>query len=67
MPLVEVSLIEGRTPEQLRALIAAVTSAVEESLSVARVNVRVILREVPPTHWSVGDKTVAEERETSTR
>ncbi len=62
MPLVEISLIEGRSPEQLRNLIAAVTSAVEESISVARPNVRVILREVPPTHWAVGDVTVAEGR-----
>ena len=29
MPFVEVTLAEGRTPEQLRALLSAVTAAVE--------------------------------------
>lgn len=62
MPLVEVTLVEGRTPEQLRALIAALTSAVEDSVGAPKEAVRVVLRELPPTHWAAGDVTIAERR-----
>ena len=54
MPLVEVSLLEGRPKEKKLALIKAVTDAVESTLEVPRESVRVILREVPPEHWGVG-------------
>lgn len=62
MPFVEVTLVEGRTPEQLRALITALTEAVVTSVDAPRENVRVALREVPPTHWAAGDVTIAERR-----
>lgn len=60
MPLVEVTLVEGRTPEQLRTLISRLTGAVVESLGAPKENVRVVLREVPATHWAAGDVTIAE-------
>jgi len=54
MPFVEMTLIEGRTKEQKRALIKALTDAVETSISAPRESIRVVLREVPPEHWAVG-------------
>lgn len=60
MPLVEVTMVEGRTPEQVRALISALTTAVVESVAAPRENVRVVVREVPATHWAAGDVTIAE-------
>ncbi|MFL6129484.1 MAG: 2-hydroxymuconate tautomerase [Mycobacteriales bacterium] len=60
MPLVEVTLVEGRTPEQLRTLISKLTDAVEAAVAAPRANIRVVLREVPATHWAVGDVTLAE-------
>jgi 4-oxalocrotonate tautomerase len=62
MPLVEITLIEGRSPEMLRALIRAVTSAVQESLRVPRETIRVIIREVPATHWAIGGETMEDRR-----
>ncbi len=62
MPLVEVTLAEGRTPEQLRSLLSAVTAAVSESVSAPKESIRVVIREVPPTHWAAGDVTLAEKR-----
>lgn len=62
MPLVEVTLVEGRSPEQLRALISQLTDAVESAVGAARENIRVVLREVPATHWAAGDATIAERR-----
>jgi 4-oxalocrotonate tautomerase len=62
MPLVEVTLVEGRSPEQLRSLMTALTSAVETSIGAPKDSIRVILRELPPTHWAAGDVTIAERR-----
>jgi 4-oxalocrotonate tautomerase len=61
-PLVEVTLVEGRTPEQLRGLISALTTAVETSIEAPREGIRVVVRELPPTHWAAGDVTIAERR-----
>ncbi|WP_433171487.1 tautomerase family protein [Actinoallomurus sp. CA-150999] len=60
MPLIEVTLVDGRTPEQIRTLIHEVTAAVVRSLTVPQQSVRVAVRELPTTHWAAGDVTIAE-------
>ena len=60
MPLIEVTLAEGRSPEKLRALISKLTAAVVETGVAEKEAVRVILREVPKSHWAAGDETLAE-------
>ena len=60
MPLIEVTLAEGRSPEKLRALISKLTAAVVETGVAKKEAVRVILREVPKSHWAAGDETLAE-------
>jgi 4-oxalocrotonate tautomerase len=60
MPFVEVTLTEGRTRDQLRTLITRLTDAAETSLGAPRETIRVVLREVPPAHYAVGDVTLAE-------
>lgn len=62
MPLIEVTLTEGRSPEQLRALISGLTGAAAEAVDAPLQNIRVVVREVPETHWAVGDVTIAERR-----
>lgn len=62
MPLVEVTMIEGRTPQQIRALLDALTAAVETSISAPRESIQVLIREVPATHWATRGVTVAERR-----
>jgi 4-oxalocrotonate tautomerase len=57
MPIVEITLIEGRTPEAKRRLAAKVTDAIVEAIDAPRDSVRIILREVPPLHFAVGGKT----------
>lgn len=63
MPFVEVTLVTGRTPEQLRALISGITLAVMDAVQAPKNAVRVVIREVPPTHWAAGDVTIAERTE----
>ena len=50
MPLVEVTLAEGRTPAQIRTLMHELHAAVVRAVDAAPSSVRVIVREVPPTH-----------------
>ncbi|WP_308169783.1 tautomerase family protein [Acrocarpospora catenulata] len=50
----------GRDPESIRRLISAVTEAVVTSLNTPAPTVRVIVTEVPTTHWANGDVTLAE-------
>lgn len=51
MPIVDITLIEGRTPEKKARLIREVTDAVEHAIDAPREAIRVIIREVPPEHF----------------
>jgi 4-oxalocrotonate tautomerase len=62
MPFIEVTLVEGRSPEQLRALIGALTRAAVDAVDAPAESVRVVVREIPATHWAAGDVTIAERR-----
>jgi 4-oxalocrotonate tautomerase len=61
MPLVQVSMRVGRTPEQKRRLVRALTDAMVDTVGVRRDRVTVIIQEVEPDHWANGGVTLAEE------
>ncbi len=54
MPLCEITLIEGRSPDAKRELMKEVTEAVHRSIGAPMEAIRVVLREVPAAHWAVG-------------
>jgi 4-oxalocrotonate tautomerase len=60
MPLIEVTLAEGRSAEQVRAMMRAVHQAVLQTVDTASEHIRVIVREVPRAHWATGDLTLTE-------
>lgn len=60
MPVVQVSLARGRSPEALAELGKQITRAVEQSISARSETVRVLITEVEPEHWFVGGQTLAE-------
>ena len=60
MPIASITLLEGATPDRKRAAIASVTRALSESLDLPPASVRVILTEVPASHWGVGGKSLAD-------
>ncbi|MGY4857263.1 tautomerase family protein [Cryobacterium sp. AP23] len=64
MPIIDITLAEGRTEEQLRDLMRRVHDAVEEWGAPAP-SIRVLVREVPPTLWLSGGATLAESRPVS--
>lgn len=53
MPLVEITMKEGRPNDKKAALIKNVTDTVEQTLDAPRQSIRVILREVPGHHWGI--------------
>ncbi len=63
MPLIQVTLREGRPGPDIRAMIGAVTRAVAEALNTSPQSVRIIVSEVPATHWATGDVTLQEKLE----
>lgn len=60
MPLVQVTVVAGRTPQQLRTLVHELHEAVVRSIDAEPERVRIIVHEVPATHWAAGDETIAE-------
>ncbi len=60
MPIVMINLLEGRDAARKQALLREVTNAVVRTLGVPPQAVRVLLKEVPPTHWAVGGVSKAE-------
>lgn len=64
MPIIDVSLSPGRSPEQLRALASGLTQATVNALGIEPSRVRVLMREVPDTHWATAGITTQEAKET---
>jgi 4-oxalocrotonate tautomerase len=60
MPLINISILEGRPEEKIANLIKNVTETVSETLDAPKENVRVIVTEVPKTRWATGGVTMAE-------
>jgi 4-oxalocrotonate tautomerase len=53
MPIIHVNLIEGRTVEQKRKLVTAMTDAVVKSLEVKPETVRIIIHDIPKQNLAV--------------
>lgn len=53
MPIVNVKLLEGRSDDQLKALVSEVTQAVEKTTDANKEAVQVIIEEMKPTHFGV--------------
>jgi len=60
MPLINIQIMEGRSDDKIKNLISNVTDTVSETLDSPEENVRVIIREVPKTHWGIGGKSAKE-------
>lgn len=60
MPLVQITMAEGRTPEQKRALLAAVTEAVHDSIGAPVESVRAWVVEVQPSAYMAAGELLSE-------
>lgn len=60
MPLVQINILEGRPPEKIKALIENVTETVSETLDAPKQSVRVLVTEMPKTHWGIAGVPASE-------
>jgi 4-oxalocrotonate tautomerase len=60
MPIIQVNMLEGRTVEQKRAMVAAVTDAIVSSLAAPRESVRIIINELHSEHFAVAGMTAGQ-------
>ena len=60
MPFIDVTIAQGRSPEQIRTLMHELTEAAHRAIGAPIANIRVVVRAVPTTPWAAGDVTVAE-------
>jgi len=54
MPIIQISMLEGRTVDQKRKLVANMTDAVVKSLDAKPEDVRIILREMAKHDYAIG-------------
>jgi 4-oxalocrotonate tautomerase len=54
MPTIRVELMEGRTPEQKKNLVKALTQAVVETLDSKADSVDVVLYDIKRSDWATG-------------
>jgi len=57
MPLVNITMLEGRSPDKIEALIKNVTETVANTLEAPKQNVRIVIHEVPKTHFGIGGES----------
>jgi len=60
MPLVEIHLLEGRTGEQKKALLTAVTAAVHDSIGAPLESIRVWVQEFSPKEYMIAGVLAAD-------
>lgn len=65
MPLIEIHLLEGRTPEQKKKLLASVTEAVHESLGSPLASIRVWINEFSGEEYMAAGELAADHKKPS--
>ncbi|MGI8384232.1 4-oxalocrotonate tautomerase [Robertmurraya sp. P23] len=53
MPIIQVQMMEGRPKEKIAEVIQNITNTVAETLDAPKESIRVLVTEIPKTHWGV--------------
>lgn len=56
MPLVTISIMQGRPPERIEAMIRSVSAAIAESLDAPIETVRIVVNEMQEHQYGIGGK-----------
>ena len=54
MPTIRIDMFEGRTPEQKRALVAAITEACVKTIGASPESVDIVLFDIARQNWASG-------------
>ncbi|MBB29593.1 MAG: 4-oxalocrotonate tautomerase [Gemmatimonadetes bacterium] len=60
MPFVTVKMLDGRTPEQKRRLVSAITDAVVEICGAKPEGTMVVIEDIARDHWSRGGVMISD-------
>lgn len=60
MPLINIKMLEGRTIEQKRDLVAQVTEAVVQTTGAPAERVSIVIEEMPKHHFAQAGKLMSE-------
>ncbi|MCC5857304.1 MAG: 2-hydroxymuconate tautomerase family protein [Ectothiorhodospiraceae bacterium] len=60
MPLCQIHILEGRDEETKARLIKEMTDTICRTLNAPPEAVRILISEMPKTHWGIGGKTAKE-------
>lgn len=60
MPIIQITLLEGREPKVVEQCIRNVAKTIHESLGAPLSTIRVYVTEVPKNYYAVGDKLKSE-------
>lgn len=61
MPIIQITMLEGREPEVVEQCIRNVAQTVHESLGAPLSTIHVYVNEIPKNYYAVGDKLKSEE------
>ncbi|PLR77010.1 4-oxalocrotonate tautomerase [Bacillus sp. V3-13] len=61
MPIINIQIQEGRPREKIAEIIQNVTNTVSETLDAPKENIRVLVTEIPKTHWGKAGKPMSEQ------
>ena len=65
MPFIQITIAEGREPEKKEQLIYEVTETVSAVFGAPKETIRVLITEVPPTHWGIAGQSISKRKEES--
>ncbi len=60
MPFAQIYMLEGRTPEQKKAVLEKVTQALMDAVGAPKETVRVWIHEMPKENWGIGGVSAKE-------
>jgi len=61
MPFITIELVEGRTEEQLKAMVTEVTEVVSKTTNAPKENIHVFIEELKKNRYAVNGKLKSEE------
>lgn len=59
MPFINVQILEGRPKEKIEEVIHNITNTVSETLDAPKESIRVIVTEIPKSHWGIAGVPVS--------
>ena len=57
MPIVQITMVEGRTADVVKQCIREVARTVHATLGAPLDSIRVVVTQVPGSQWGIGDRT----------